>query len=132
MLAKLRAWRYADAPTTFVRDAVGSDALYIGGTIGLWWFLTPGGRVLEVLDDETSAPVVHEKLGDDAAWILVDAAWHLGVAELLDLLPPAPAAAIACTACSGTHYVQLDAMSRADGDRTVACYACHGRGWRLP
>jgi hypothetical protein len=126
MLAKLRAWRCAHAAPAFVRDAIGEDAAYIGGTIGAWWFLTTDGRVLEYPDEDAGA-VVRELRGNDAWWVLADCAWSHGFPELLDLLPEAPAGSTPCLDCRGTRYI----MMRGDVAQTRACYQCHGVGWRV-
>jgi len=123
LLAKLRAARFANAAPTFVRDAVGNDAMYIGGTIMAWWFLTPDGRVL-VYPDEDPGAQVRELHGGDATWLLANCAWSLGVPELLDLLPPAPAASTPCPHCEGTRY-----LARNNLDHTRACDHCRGLGW---
>lgn len=123
LFATLRAWHHANAAPAFVREPIGDDTAYLGGTIDAWWFLARDGRVLEYPGDEAGA-VVRELTGGAATWVLADCAWKRRLPELLDLLPAAPEGSSVCLGCDGIRYLH--------GEATVTCHMCHGLGWRVP
>jgi len=100
------------------------DAFLLYPGMGPMLYLTADGRV--VVDGRSwDGEPPREATDDEAIAALVIGANTTGVAALLDLLPPRPAEAQTCAACTGQRMSELVPGS---GNRVI-CSLCRGRGW---
>jgi len=124
-LRALRADQWAWPPGRAVIEV--EDVVELSHSLGPNWYLTFDGRFLvDKFDWDGSA--AYEVVDPKRAWtVVVYAAHHFGLPDLLRILPARPRDAVDCPKCGGSGWLR---RPPSDGQWGVVCEdVCGGLGW---
>jgi hypothetical protein len=125
-LADWRAGRPQVVDDLFVEEEVVrlmsgmGRAAYLGLDGRVWVGNLGEGELPRVLDDPK-----------DVASCIVRWASAVGLAELVEALPPMPADGERCSLCKGTREMPEESIPRAEDGFRYFCRRCGGLGWTM-